>query len=436
LDPFVRLSDLRETRHSAARRGSWPDALATARVLRQRDFGAYFVGNLTSNCGTWFQNLAQAILIYRLTGSAFLLGVVNFAQFFGVIVLAPWAGSAADRYDRRRLLIVTQLVAAVATGLLAVLAQLGDVTVIVVIAVALVVGATNAFSIPASMTIVPSLVEVPDMAAAVTLNSVTYNIARAIGPVGGALVIGTLGIPAAFALNTLSYVVFFVVLLRMSVGQRVTPLAKAPRMQETVQLLRSDTRLAWLLLIGAAVGLTSDPINTLAPAFARTVFGRSDTFGGYLIGAFGAGAVVAAFFVAVAVRRSRARVAVMLALFGATIALFSFAPTALALGLLFAAGVCYLSSLTAATTQLQLGVHDSQRGRVMALWSVSFLGVRPIGSLADGLIASGFGVRAAAVVMAVPAVALAAVLLTVGSRTKRDGVAAMQVGPHPPEPMP
>src|SRR5689334_17313731 len=119
------------------------------RVLITRNFWPYFVGNLLSNCGTWFQNLAQAVYVYRLTGSALLVGLVNFAQFIGVFILAPWAGSAADRFDRRRLLLVTQVGAVVVTGALALMADQGLASAPVVIVMALVLGLTTAFAIPA-----------------------------------------------------------------------------------------------------------------------------------------------------------------------------------------------------------------------------------------------------------------------------------------------
>ncbi|HMC80528.1 MAG TPA: MFS transporter, partial [Acidimicrobiia bacterium] len=119
------------------------------RVLRVRNFWPYFAGNLCSNCGTWFQNIAQAILVYRLTHSTFLVGVVNFALFVGVFVLAPWAGSAADRFDRRRMVVVTQIVATSVTALLAGLQSTGRATTPVVIGLALLLGLTVAFAIPA-----------------------------------------------------------------------------------------------------------------------------------------------------------------------------------------------------------------------------------------------------------------------------------------------
>jgi MFS family permease len=166
--------------------------------------------------------------------------------------------------------------------------------------------------------------------------------------------------------------------------------------------VRDEPRLLGFLLIVAAVGFASDPINTEAPAFAAA-FGRPDTDAGYLIGAFGAGAVAAAFLLAGRVAGSRRRMLTTLLLMGGGVIGFSLSPW-LGLGYAFLAiaGFGYLASNTSATSRLQLDVEEHQRGRIMALWSVAFLGLRPIASLADGAIAGAFGVRTAGVVLATP----------------------------------
>jgi MFS family permease len=178
---------------------------------------------------------------------------------------------------------------------------------------------------------------------------------------------------------------------------------------ESLTLVRRNPRLAWLLFVVLAAGFASDPVNTEAPAFAN-VFGHPDTWAGLIIGAFGAGAVGAA--IATAGREgSPRRTVATLALLGAGITAFSLSPT-LAVGFPFlvAAGFGYLTSNARATAQLQLEVDESQRGRIMALWSVAFLGLRPIASLADGVIAGALGVRVAGVVLALPAFAAAALI--------------------------
>ena len=387
-------------------------------LVRQRNFGPYFAGNALSASGTWFQNLAASLLVYRLTHSAFLLGVLNFCQFAPVLVLAPWAGSAADRFDRRRLLLIAQTTAATLAATLSVLAWSGVARAWVVILFALALGVTSATSIPPQQALIASLVEPQSLPTAVALNSMTYNLARAIGPALGAASVEYLGIPASFLLNSLSYLVFIAALLVIRPRAQETAPREGSRLRDAFGLLRADPRLLAFLIVVAAVGFASDPVNTLAPAFAHA-FGRKDTVAGFIIGAFGAGAVTAALLVAGRVAGSRRRMAITLSLLGGGVIAFALSPwLPLAFVFLFVAGFGYLASNTSATTRLQLGVSEAQRGRMMALWGVAFLGLRPLASLADGAIASAAGVRAAGVILAVPALAGAALLVLVGHRER------------------
>jgi predicted MFS family arabinose efflux permease len=181
--------------------------------------------------------------------------------------------------------------------------------------------------------------------------------------------------------------------------------------REGFALLRDDPKLAAYLLIVMAVGFASDPVNTESPAFAHE-FGYPATWSGALIGAFGAGAVAAAFLVAGRVAGSRTRMAATLALMGASIVAYCLTPwLVLAFVPLALAGFGYLASNTSATSRLQLGVAEWQRGRIMALWSVAFLGLRPFASLLDGAVAAALGVRIAGMLLALPALAGALVIL-------------------------
>ncbi len=383
---------------------------AAARVLWSRNFGPYFLGNATSASGTWFQNLAASLLVFRLTHSVFLLGVLNFSQFIPVLVLSPWAGTVADRVDRRKLLLVTQLVAAGLAGALALLAW-GGVNEWVVIGFSFATGVTSAFSAPASQALVVQLVDLDDVPQAVALNSMTYNLARALGPASAAGAIVWLGIPAAFLLNAFSYLLLAGALL--VIRPREQERDESPSLRESIALLRRDPQLVLFLLIVMSVGFASDPINTEAPAFAHA-FGHADTLAGAIIGVFGAGAVTAALVVAGRVAGSRTRMAITLALLGFGVTGFALSPwLPLAFLPLFIAGFGYLASNTAATTRLQLGVPESQRGRIMALWSIAFLGLRPLASLTDGALADVFGVRTAGVVLAAPVVLGAAAIVLV-----------------------
>src|SRR5438309_4355959 len=270
-----------------------PASTPTWRLLGDRNFAPYFVGNLLSNCGTWFQNIAQALLVYRLTKSTFLVGVVNFAQFGGVFILAPWAGRAADRYDRRRLLVVTQLGAVTVSLTLAALTKAGVATAPVVMLLALAMGLTLAFAIPALLALVPLLVEAHDIAPAIALNTVTFNLARAVGPVLAAVVIKTLGIPWAFALNGVSFLALIVALAFIHPRPQRHHGAEHLRLRDSFAVVRADPRLVALFAAIAAVSLTVDPVTTLTPGFSTVVFHHADTLTGYLVGAFGLGAVFA-----------------------------------------------------------------------------------------------------------------------------------------------
>jgi MFS family permease len=297
-------------------------------------------------------------------------------------------------------LLVAQGLSAALAALLAALAW-GDLApTAVVIVFGLALGVVSASSIPAQQALVPSLVPVRDLTAAVALNSMTYNLARALGPALAALVVATLGIPAAFLLNAGSFLVFAVCLLLI----QPRPQRRVPgraRLRDSLTLLRREPRLAVLLFVVAAVGFASDPVNTEAPAFAHA-FGHPDTWAGLVIGAFGAGAVIAAVFTAGQVG-SPARTARMMTLLGVGVILFAVVPwLGLGFAFLFLAGFGYLAANTRATTQLQLSVEEGQRGRIMALWSIAFLGLRPLASLLDGAVAGAFGVRTAGVLLALP----------------------------------
>jgi MFS family permease len=398
--------------------------------MRRRTFGPYFFGNALSASGTWFQNLAAALLIYRQTHSALLLGVLNFSQFIPILVLAPWAGGASDRWNRRNLLLVTQSVAVVLSGGLGLLAGLGLAPPAVVIGDAVALGVVSSFSAPAQQALIATLVEEPEVPTAVALNSMTFNLARAIGPASAALAVEYLGIPAAFGINAASYAIFVGALIL--IGPQAQHLAdrSVSHVRASLDILRRRPQLVVFLVIVAAVGFASDPVNTLAPAWAHA-FGRKDTTAGFIIGVFGAGAVTAAFVVAGRVGGSRRRMFSTLLLLGGGMVAFSLTPwLALALPILFLAGFGYLASNTHATSRLQLGVDPWERGRIMALWSVAFLGLRPFASIIDGAIASAFGVRVAGIVLATPALACAGWM---AARARKRGWGPTPAAELPPQ---
>jgi len=389
-------------------------------VLTDRNFWPYFAGNLLSNCGTWFQNIAQAILIYRLTGSTFLVGVVNFAQFAGVFVLAPFAGSAADRFDRRRLVVLTQVGAITVTAALAVLQGSGLATAPVVIVLTGLLGLTFALAIPAIQAMVPDLVDEEHLAAALALSSVTFNLARAVGPVLGAVVVARLGIAAAFGLNSLSYLALVAGLLAVRPVQARRPAGPPPRWRESVRTVRADVALVALLVVVAAISVTQDPVTTLTPGFSSELFHRADTLTGLLVGAFGLGSALAAATIASRPGDLVRRLAPGCVGMGVGLLGFAVAPTVpVALVGLFVGGFGFMVTNTAVTTALMIEAAPEQRGRVMAIWSLAFLGTRPPASLVDGAVASAAGLRTAAVVLSLPVLAAGAAIAVLRRRLPR-----------------
>jgi MFS family permease len=385
---------------------------AAWRLIRHRNFGPYFLGNAASASGTWFQNLAASLYVFEHTHSPLLLGVLQFGNFVPVLLLSPWSGSAADRFDRKRLLLATQVAATLVSGALAAVTWEGRASVGLVMTCAVLLGIITAFSSPAGMALPSDLVPRRDLQSAVALNSMTYNLARAIGPTLAGICVDQFGYAVSFGINAASYLLLALGVLVVTPHARVLASRAESRLRDSLRIALRQPRLIAFLLVVAAIGFCSDPVNTESPAFAHA-FGRHDLriWAGLIVGAFGAGAVTAAFLVAGRAPGSRRRMAATLTTMSFGIAGFALSPTIwVGFAFLAVAGFGYLSTNTSATSQLLLGVDDSQRGRIMALWSVAFIGLRPIASLADGGIADVFGVRAAGVTLAVPTLLIAGAL--------------------------
>ncbi len=384
-----------------------PDTLpirgSTLRLLVSRPFGPYVLGSALSSIGTWFQNIAAGLLVYELTGSTLLVGTVNFALFIGTVLLAPWAGSAADRYDRRRLLMLTQLVAALVSVALAVATVLGLVSAAVVVAASLLLGLSLAFMVPALQALVPLLVAEEDLDLAISLNSVSFNLARAVGPVLGAMVAQGAGYGTAFTLNAASFVVFAVALAFVRPRRQHRVKGPPPKLLETARLVVGSRNWTALLVATCVISISTDPINTLTPELALDVFGGRRIDAGLLVGAFGAGATFTAFTLTSWVRRRRHALFGGMLIQGFGMIGVGLAPSLpVALAFLAASGAGFIAGITRATVRLQLEVPDAQRGRVMALWSLAFVGTRPFAALVSGVVAEAFDARVAAVVMALP----------------------------------
>ena len=367
---------------------------STGGLLRDRTFGPFFFGNLVSNCGTWFQNVAAAIVVFNLTGSAVLVGAVSVAQWVPSLALSLWAGAVTDRVDRRRLLLAGQLLAAAAAAGLAVWTGLVGVQGLPgpwpVVGAAGLIGIGVAFSTPAMLALVPALVPPGDLDLAIALNSVTFNVARAVGPALGAATLATLGAAATFGINAASYLVLVGALLAV----RPRPIRLADGNDRSIRagmryVRRTDPTSALLLAGIAALGFGTDPVNTLTPPLAHEL-GGGDQLVGLLVSAFGVGAVIAALIVGRLRRRWGQRTLGFTGLIGLGLGMLALAASpspATALAALALAGIGFLLAITALTTRLQRRIPEELRGRVMALWSIAFLGSRPLAALLDGALA-------------------------------------------------
>ena len=371
-------------------------------LLVDRQFGPYLVGNSLSSMGTWFQNLAASLLIYELTRSTLMVGVVNFAQFVGALVLAPIAGSAADRFDRRHVLMTSQAVAAAVAGLLAVLTLTGAVTAPLLVLSTALLGLALAFFAPAMLSMVPLLVPRDDLDTALSINSASFNLARAVGPVLAAAAIARLGYGPAFAINATTFAIFvgLLTIVRPRVGERAAP-GSRPKLRDAVALVRQTDVVVPLLVVVAVCSIAIDPVYTLTPELAIDVFGGTEQTTGLLVGAFGTGAVATAVFAAPRLQRLPNILGASLSTIALGMGLLAVAPVLwVALVGLAIAGAGYLATLTRATTRIQNEVPDAQLGRVMALWSVCFIGSRPFVALLDGAVADLVHPRAAAGMLA------------------------------------
>jgi MFS family permease len=316
----------------------------------------------------------------------------------------------------------------VLSGALAAVTWAGHASVPLVMGCAVGLGIGSAFSAPASQALIGNLVPRRDLQSAVALNSMTFNLARAIGPTLAGLSVDKLGFAPTFAINAGSYLLLVLGLFLVTPHARELAGRGQARLRESLRLVRKQPQLLAFLLIVTAVGFASDPVNTEAPAFAHAfdIHRGLRLWTGVIVGAFGAGAIAAAFALAGRVAGSPRRMMTTLTVLFAGIVGFSVSPSfSVGLGFLAVAGFGYLASNTSATSRLQLDVAEHQRGRIMALWSVAFLGLRPIASLADGAIAGAFGVRLAGVALAVPALLGAVAIFFVERRRRGNSYSAV-----------
>jgi MFS family permease len=378
------------------------------RVLHQRAFLGYFVGSLVSNLGTWLQNTAQVLLVYKLTHSVFDIGLVSCAQFSGSLVLGPTAAWVADRLGGRRLLIGTQLVSAAVAGGLAALQAAGRLNEPLLVLGALGLGVAFTFALPIQTALLPRLVKAGDTDAAMTMNSLSYNAGRLAAPALCVAVILSIGYSWAFTLNALSFVIFAVTL---ATSRLHAPRSSKPaRVRDGLAIAVWNRRILLLLAMVAAVTLADDPILVLGPAQAHRV-GAASNWAGYFLSALGAGTLLGALrptrdISGWGASRTSRRAASSLIFLAAGMMVFALSRSPLVcLAAAVVAGMAALRAGVATQTQL-LRQQPQATASVMALWAIAWAGTKPLASLIDGALAGWAGIGWTCLVLAAPALLL------------------------------
>jgi len=380
--------------------GAEPVVRRLVRALRHRNYRLFFAGQGISLVGSWITRIATSWLVYRLTGSELLLGVVAFAGQIPLLVLAPIAGVLADRWNRHRLLVVTQALSAVQSLVLAVLTMTGRITVTEIIVLQVVQGIINSFDTPARQAFVVEMVdEREDLPNAIALNSSLFNATRILGPTIGGILIAAVGEGWCFMVDAISYIAVILSLLAM---RMIREPSMRPRMN-MMEELRSGATYAFgfapvreILLNVALIGTMGMPYATLMPVIASKVLHGGPHTLGILMTASGTGALIGTFYLAyrhtiVGLGKVIVFGSVML---GVGLIAFSLSHSLLTSVLvlpLVGAGMMLQSA--AANTILQTVVDEELRGRVMAFYTVAVLGTMPIGSLLAGILADRIGAQ-------------------------------------------
>jgi MFS family permease len=403
----------------AAVAGAVPIAerLGAFRALRHRNFRLFFGGQFVSLIGTWMQSVAQGWLVLKLTNSALMLGVVSFAGYLPVLLVALFAGVVVDHADRRRLIVATQALLMLSAFILAALTWAGVVRVEHVIILAALNGLVTAFDMPARQAFVVEMVGREDLPNAIALNSMIFNGARVVGPAVAGVLISVIGIAGCFFLNGISYIAVIISLLEMRLVARELPRigsAMFLRLREGFNYIwhhRASFYLLLLIALNAGFGMQ---YSVLMPVFARDVLHGGPRAYGFLLAAQGIGALFGAFVLASSRTPRGLRQNLIFGLFGSAIGIFVFGFScrmwlSLLAQMLIGAGL--LNYMATSNTMLQLFVSDELRGRVMSMYTLSFIGLAPIGSLEVGFIGQHVSPQMAVAVSAVATLVCGIILL-------------------------
>jgi MFS family permease len=367
-------------------------------LFRSRNYRLYFSGQFISQIGNWMTQTATLWLVYQLTQSVFLVGVIGFATQIPTLIVSPVAGVWVDRLDRVRLLVVTQTLAALQSLALAAAVFAHVASFPVLVNLALIQGCVNAFDIPARQVLNGSLAERrADLAGIISLNSTLVNLGRMVGPALAGFVIAGAGAGFCFVLDAFSYVAAIGTVLALRLERPARPRTQSSvrkELGEGLTLALGHPQIRLLLLVAAAVSVFGLSVFTLLPAYAKQVFGGEGRTLGLLMSSFSSGAAVSGILLAG--RRGRGDSGQVigrgLALAGVMLVGFAYSKSlALSLGCLFLMGVGCVMVVASSNTLVQHLVAEEKRGRIMSLYGVAFQGGMPLGALFTGTLAEYVG---------------------------------------------
>jgi MFS family permease len=400
---------------------------ATLRAFRHRNYRLFFYGQMVSLIGTWMQSVAQSWLVYRLTGSATLLGIVGFASQFPVFLLAPVGGTVADGYPRRHALIATQTAAMLLAFPLAALTLTNRIQVWHVIVFATLLGVVSAFDIPVRQAFVVEMVGRDDLMNAIALNSSMMNGARIVGPAIAGVLVAAVGEGWCFLINGLSFISVIVGLILMNVGNRPPGEHRGPRVSAIIEgfhfVLRTRPIRDLLILLGV-VSVVGMPHTVLMPIFADEILRGGAKGLGLLMGSSGIGALAGALLLAgrQGVRGLGKWVMLSCGGFGVSLILFALSRAFwISTLLLLPVGFTMMVQMASSNTLIQSMVPDQLRGRVMAVYSMMFMGMSPVGALVAGVLAHSLGAPLAVAAGGVVCIAGALVFRSRLPRIRTEG---------------
>ncbi len=370
---------------------------STFASLATRNYRLYFIGQLISVTGNRMQMLAQAWLVLELTDSGTWLGLVMAVQQLPALLLSSWGGLLADRYQKRKILMLVTAAGAVPALLLGVLSLTGHISVAVVMVLAATIGVIDAIEKPARHSFPSEMVPRHLLTNAVTLNNVVLDSGKATGPAIAALLIAGVGLPYAFLINAVTFAAAFLGLFLMNPAELDIPIAarrQRGQVRAGLQYVRGTPHLLGPLALLATVGLLAYNLQVLLPLLGRNTFNGDARTVGYLIAALGFGSVLGGLSLAGLLKPNLNRIVASAFLVAGVYVVTSLSPTfAVALGLVFVMGITNLVFKTLASTWLQLTAEPMMRGRVLSLLVLATAGTSPLGAPLVGWIANTYGTR-------------------------------------------